>query len=402
MGPGSVAWSADGKKILYSWFGLGTVVGAVEAFDVGTKQMSSIAQFKDKGLFETRWLPGGRWLLVNYDPRTHLFEQGQLGAISFPQGQFQPITRDTNNYRSLTVSADGKTAATVQVRTMRSLFLLSGQGTSPGNIPEPLSQAHDVRSFGWTRDGKLLISDGSVLQKVGIDGSNSTTLVSALDGSLGDITPCGDRYLIFSWALHAESNKINLWRANVDGSGLKQLTDGTFDHASACSADGTEVYYLNQTSAMRVSMDGEKSETLAGGVIPNTFLAQSAALSPQGTAFVFRVEIADPTQQAANSKLALLNVQGNGSSSARLLDPDPRIEGNLAFTPDGKALVYPIHENGVANLWVQPLDGSTGRQITRFKSGSIGDFHWSPDGSRLGVQHEDESADVVLLREATR
>jgi eukaryotic-like serine/threonine-protein kinase len=290
-------------------------------------------------------------------------------------------------------------AVSVQVRTMRSLYLLNGKGTSPANIPEPLSQAHDVRSFNWTGDGKLLVSDGSVLQEIGIDRSNPTTLVSAPDGSLGDIAPCGDRYLIFSWAFHAESNGINLWRANVDGSGLKQLTDGTFDHASACSADGTMVYYLNQTSAMRVSTDGGKSETLAGRVIPNTFSAQTAALSPQGTAFV---EITNAAQQAANSKLVLLNVQGNGSSPARLLDPEPRIEGNLSLTPDGKAVVYPIRENGVANLWLQPLDGSPGRQVTRFKSGSIGDFHWSPDGSRLGVHHEDESADAVLLREATR
>ena len=402
VGPGSVAWSANGKKILYTWFGFGAVVGAIEVFDVGTKQMSTIAQFKDKGLFGMRWLPGGHWLLVNYNPRAHLLEQGQLGAISLPQGQFQPITRDTNNYLSLTVSADGKTAATVQVRTMRSLYLLNGHGTLPGTIPEPLYQAHDVRSFNWTGDGKLLVSDGSVLQEIGIDGSNPTRLVSAPDGSLGDIAPCGDRYLIFSWAFHAESNKINLWRANVDGSGLKQLTDGTFDHAPACSADGTMVYYLNQTSAMRVSMDGGKSETLVGGVIPDTFLAQTAALSPQGTAFVFRVEITNAAQQAATSKLALLNVQGGTSSPARLLDPDPRIEGNLSFTADGTGLVYPIHENGVSNLWVQPLDGSPGRQITHFKSGSIGDFHWSPDGSRLGVQHEDESADAVLIHEATR
>ena len=86
---------------------------------------------------------------------------------------------------------------------------------------------------------------------------------------------------------------------------------------------------------------------------------------------------------------------------ARLLDPDPRIEGILSFTPDGKGLVYPIDENGVSNLWVQPLDGSGGHQITHFRSGRIGDFHWSPDGSKLAVQHEEESADVVLLHDLT-
>ncbi len=38
-------------------------------------------------------------------------------------------------------------------------------------------------------------------------------------------------------------------------------------------------------------------------------------------------------------------------------------------------------ENGVDNLWLQPLDGSKGKQITEFSSEHIYDFHWSFDGS---------------------
>ena len=50
------------------------------------------------------------------------------------------------------------------------------------------------------------------------------------------------------------------------------------------------------------------------------------------------------------------------------------------------------------NIWVHPLDGLPGREIMHFTSGQIGDFHWSPDGTTLAVHHEEESADVVLLR----
>jgi len=38
---------------------------------------------------------------------------------------------------------------------------------------------------------KLLASEGSVLEQVGIDGSNPMTLVSDADASLFDIAPCG-------------------------------------------------------------------------------------------------------------------------------------------------------------------------------------------------------------------
>ena len=57
--------------------------------------------------------------------------------------------------------------------------------------------------------------------------------------------------------------------------------------------------------------------------------------------------------------------------------------GLVRFSRDGKAVVYPIRENGVDNLWLQPLDGSKGKQITDFTSEHIYDFHWSFDGKQL-------------------
>jgi Tol biopolymer transport system component len=71
----------------------------------------------------------------------------------------------------------------------------------------------------------------------------------------------------------------------------------------------------------------------------------------------------------------------------------------MAFTPDGKAVAYMIREKGVDNIWVQPLDGGAGRQITNFTSEHIVQFRWSPDGKMLAVTRTHAVADVVLLRE---
>ncbi|MGH9782115.1 MAG: hypothetical protein ACRD33_09880, partial [Candidatus Acidiferrales bacterium] len=62
---------------------------------------------------------------------------------------------------------------------------------------------------------------------------------------------------------------------------------------------------------------------------------------------------------------------------------------------------YPIVENGVSNLWIEPLDGGPGRQITNFKSGIFNvHFYWSPDGKMLGILRGNTQADIVLLRES--
>jgi eukaryotic-like serine/threonine-protein kinase len=83
-----------------------------------------------------------------------------------------------------------------------------------------------------------------------------------------------------------------------------------------------------------------------------------------------------------------------------MLDRDPRITAWPQFTPDGTAIVYPIHENGLDNLWLQPLDGSRGRQITDFKSDAIRMFRFSPDGKTLGILRSHTESDAVILRDS--
>jgi len=81
------------------------------------------------------------------------------------------------------------------------------------------------------------------------------------------------------------------------------------------------------------------------------------------------------------------------------MSPAPTVSP-VRFTHDGKAVAYPFREQDVDNLWLQPLDGSPGKQITNFKSEHITDFHWSFDGSKLGLVRGHTDSDVVLLQES--
>jgi Tol biopolymer transport system component len=109
-----------------------------------------------------------------------------------------------------------------------------------------------------------------------------------------------------------------------------------------------------------------------------------------------QAEIADAENQTARSKLVLLSTVTGSQGRPRVIDPDARIRSDLRFVPDGKALAYPIRDKGVDNIWAQPLDGTPGRQITHFTSGHIGDFHRSPDGAILAIEHEEESATLFF------
>jgi Tol biopolymer transport system component len=75
-------------------------------------------------------------------------------------------------------------------------------------------------------------------------------------------------------------------------------------------------------------------------------------------------------------------------------------DASFQFSPDGKALAFVVEENGVDNIWLQPLDGSNGHPITNFKSEEITGFRWSPDAKHLAVGRNHNSSDAILLRDA--
>ena len=96
-----------------------------------------------------------------------------------------------------------------------------------------------------------------------------------------------------------------------------------------------------------------------------------------------------------------MDLDAGHNHKGRLLDPDPRISGVPRFTPDSRAPVYPIHVNQTENLWLHPLNGSPGKQITNFKNGYIKEFAYSPDGKRLAVFRDHLESDVILLRDTS-
>jgi WD40 repeat protein len=149
---------------------------------------------------------------------------------------------------------------------------------------------------------------------------------------------------------------------------------------------------------MRVSIEGGDSEIVPGTVIPGTLMANPGLGVSRDGKFIVFVALKGGAEGGA-AKIAIVNLL-SGSEPARMVNPDSRIAGLLHFTPDGKSLVYAIRENGADNLWLQPLDGSRGRQITNFTSDVIQNYEFSPDGKNLGVMRSHTESDIVLFRDA--
>jgi hypothetical protein len=98
-----------------------------------------------------------------------------------------------------------------------------------------------------------------------------------------------------------------------------------------------------------------------------------------------------------SSGLAVVPLDGSG--------PVHKFPSNLArgvgfgatWAPGGNALEDLVFQDGAANLWRFPLDGSAPRPVTTFTSEQILNYRWSRDGKTLAMSRGTLSADVVSI-----
>jgi len=389
------AWSPDGKVIVCVVFQQGDALSALMAVDATSGKLNPVFEYKFGLLHKPLWLPDGSGLLALYQSKETNFSRRQILAISYRDGTARPVTHDINDYSDLSVSGDGHMVATVLQQRHFDLFVAAASDLGSGQAQQ-LTSGAPVESFAWTTDGQMILEQQSALSLFHPDTGNKLPLTAAQqDGGAFQPSSCANgRYALFSLAGHGGGKSVMIWRMDAGGGNLKQLSDGKNDESAVCSPDGKWVFYSDVTNGAklcRVPMDGGKSERIsdlpayAFDISPDSKLAAFATFASSG----------NPRQQ-----LALVPV--DSPQNTKIIDLQRPVTSlrSVRFSHDGKAVVYAIHDQDADNLWLQPLDGSPGKQITSFKSERITDFQWSFDGSKLGMVRGHTDSDVVLLQES--
>ena len=377
--PRSPSWSPDGKLIAATVFQPGKYLAAVITYDAATGEQRHFLPSNERLYDSCLWLPDGSGLIVTYrDVNSDL--KDQIALLSYPRGEFHKVTSDTNVYLSPSLSGDARTLATILTEAQWNLFVAPGPG---GDQATAITTRQAVNSFNWTRDGRILSDQNVKINVMRADGNDRAILGSERNFPYGYPVECG-KYVIFS-SLDPEKNMV-LYRMDLSGGNLKQLTFGKFDHAAACAPDSQWLGYLNvENQLMRLPLDGGAARS---------FPAQSTTfdISPDGKTIA--AAIFKPT---GNRELSIFSADSAEPVAKAPLRPE--LSGVLRFLPQGGAVVYPVRSPEADNLWLQPLDGSAGRMITNFSSEQIKDFHWSPDGKKLGLIRGHSESDVVLIRD---
>jgi eukaryotic-like serine/threonine-protein kinase len=388
------SWSPDGKTIAVTLQESGSTVdalGQILAFDAVSGQRSTLAGVPYVPGFLS-WFPDGRGLAYLGTGPDSSFNRFQLAYVSYPGAKLRQITNDTNNYGSLSLSADGKLAALVQTRSIGTLSVAPYAEKQLGT-PAVVSDRPVAWDFNWTPDGNLLVTLENKIYRMNADGSNRVPLLNDNFASQSPVTCADGKYIFFASALRDGKPKLNIWRMDAQGGNIKQITTGDIETPAMCSPDGKWLMFEgsvnNKNTAERVSVDGGtptpiSDDALACGCIN---------YSPDGKFIAYQAEA------RGGGKVVIQILDAETFKTIRTLERHEGARGEIRYSMDGKYIGYPFREKGLHALWVAPVDGSPGHVVTAFSPDFIIDFHWSPKNDRLALIRLHNDSDVILLRQ---
>ena len=385
------AWSPDGKTIVCIINQPGDAITGLLAIDASSGKQSLMFASTDGFLSRPVWLPNSDALLALRSGTESHFNRQQIVEISVQDRKSHAVTHDINDYADLSLSADGHVLATVLQLIRNDVFVLPASQLGSGQAQQITSGVR-VGGFSWTPGGQMILEQ-DVLNLFNPSTGVKSPLTSPQDGLAFEPSACPDgRYVVFSFSGREGARIVTVWRIDATGGNFKQISDGKLDVFATCSPDGKWVYYSNIAAGAKLTrapLEGGKSEELSP--LP----ANGFDLSADGKLAIF---VTFATPGTPKQQLALVPV--DSPQDTKLLELQHSRQGIVRFTHDGKAVIYPFRDGEADNIWLQPLDGSPGKQITNFKSERIGEMHWSFDGSKLGLIRGHTDSDVVLLEES--
>lgn len=410
---GGAAWSPDGKHFAISFFDNGTSdPGEIDVYDFTSRTFSSFSHTGDRVYSELAWSQDSRWLYCVYIKiKPVASRNNQIGALSYPEGSFRTITNDASDYASLTISADGKSLASVQFQVDSEVNLLPGNGSGA-----PVTAFHsqgDLGTIEWTDDGHLIAASPTDVSSMKPDGSDQSEIVPRGSIFINQAGYCGNGAMFVTWLDRAPAKPgFAIWRLPAGGGDPVQLVDSLPLVVWSCAPQDKWLYYRNnQTLAeplYRVSLAGGPASAVPG-TQGASGLTLATAISDDANTFAILGERVDPNTKVYTNKIDLIDLkEGKPLRSIEIpaamhlssRAPGPPNNASFRFTRDGKAVAFVVNESGDDNIWLQPIDGSAAHRITNFKSQQIYGFAWSRDAKSLAVILTHSTSDVVLLRDA--
>ena len=335
--------------------------------EVETGEIRQVTNFTTSadGIQAHVWLPDNRHLVVAYVVGGIGQLSNDLGLLDVENGSISRLTLSAaQSFESLSVSADGSRLIAVARKFEREVWKVPFGPDPEANGRAATRILDRVVDPLWThvsRDGTTLLYNTATtgsrnLWTMPLDGSASARQITTIaDGSVmhASLSPDGARVAFV--ASKRETGSSDVWVQNVDGSGLRQLTDDeNADSWPVWSPDGRTIIFgailpgRGQRTHHRVPVDGGPVEEFLDGQFRGDLIPQ-----PDGSGAWL------VTSWPAGGGLRLIDYEN------RTVLWEEQLAGwNLSmpmFSPDGKLISIPSSGTPDGDsIWV--FDSATGER----------------------------------------
>ena len=398
-------WSPDGKKIAVIVRDLNRATSKMIIVDIATRSQKTVSTPKLVSLRQLAWFAKDRIIAIARQKR----QTPQLHSIFYPSGKSRPITKDTQTYRNLSVSQDGKKIVARTVDAVSNIWIFpNGDSKNARQLTEGNFGRDGIFGIHWMKDGKILYvsridrrrdlwtvnpqdkSRNQLTRNVG--NANQTPSVSA-DG----------KHIYFS---SDRSGKMKIWRIDSNGENPIQITTTEKEQElfPNASPDGKWLYFIkrskNSSAIWRKSLIDKKEEQIFE---PQKFSIENRfiSLSPDGKYLAFHfLSEGKPNKTNGNSKdqerIGILNLQNRSDIASFNIKNN---SNSIHWNGNGRSFDYVENNSTGSRIFRQSVENKTTPPslILEIPNGTIRNFVWSIDGKNLAVAKGRQEIETVIL-----